>query len=184
MVNNRPTVYNASSVYKTGGGGGGSNNFDIGQFLDGKLMPDGRIWATKNISLIPFPNGANGPNADSSLILGYGLCINWDALGYLISNKDIFCPGWNVPTRQEYLDLFNACNNQYSVLNGNGFNVQLTGTYRGGQWDGQAQYTFYWTRTSGGIGARVAYFKPSDPLQIAETWVTDLLPVRLIKDAE
>ena len=167
------------------GGGGGGANFDFGQSLDAKVMPDGRTWATKNLILVPFPHGAEAPNGDQAgdYIMESGVCIDKTALLFIINNKDVLCPGWNVPTRAEYNALFSACNFSYSTLQNAGFNIRLNGAKQGGSWDGFNQYAFYWTRTSGGIGTYFAYFKPSDPLSVADaTWNESLLSVRLIKD--
>lgn len=179
-----PTIYKGESIYKTGGGGGGvSNNFDIGQFLDGKLMPDGRMWATKNLIFAPWPNGAEPYNEQNSFLFDYGIYMNFDAIQFLVTNRSVLCPGWNVPTRNELLALFNSCNNNFNTLNGAGFNIQLGGGKRPDNWEGRTQYEFLWSRSSSSIGGWHAVIQ-SGLLAVSEIWGSSLLNVRLIKDLE
>lgn len=180
----KPSIYKGAGIYKTGaGGGGGGANFDFGQMLEPKTMPDGRIWATKNLILAPYPHGATGYNDLPNDILDYGLLMDWDALQYIITNKEIFCPGWNVPTRNEFKALFSACNNNYSTLNNAGFNIQLCGRKSAGSWDGIRTFGQCWSRTSGGVGAYRAFMSPGIGLDADNTdWLQSLMAVRLIKD--
>ena len=181
----KPSIYKGAGIYKAGAGGGGGSNFDFGQMLEPKTMPDGRIWATKNLIMAPFPHGAEAPNGDPAgdYIMDRGICMDKAALSFIVTNRGVICPGWNVPTRDEYQALFSACNFSYSTLNNAGFNIQLTGVKRNGAWDGFNQYAYYWTRTAGGIGTYRAYFKPSDPLDVNNASRDEsLLAVRLIKD--
>lgn len=157
------------------------SGFDIGQSLDGKLMPDGRIWATANLIFAPWPNGASPYDGVNSYLLNYGIYMNWDAMQFLVTNRATFCPGWNVPTKAEIQALFTACNSNFNTLNAAGFNIQLGGGKRPDNWDGRAQYACIWSRTSSSIGGWHGLIQ-SGLLDVGEAWASSLINVRLIKD--
>lgn len=184
MIENKPTIYNSPSIYKLGGsGGGGGSNFDFGQSLDAKVMPDGRTWATKNLILAPFPDGASGYADDSNNIITYGLMMSFYAVQYIVTNKDLFCPGWNVPTRTEFKALLTSCNNNFSTLNSAGFNIQLCGRKASGGWEGINTFGEFWTRTAGSGGLSYKAFIQNGIVDCDNTqWNWALLGVRLIKD--
>lgn len=177
----KPSIYKGAGIYKILAAGGGGNNFDFGQSLEAKLMPDGRTWATKNLTLAPFPDGATGYNNDSANIINYGLMMNWTAVQYIVNNKDVFCPGWNVPTKSEFDTLLNSCNRNYSQLNAAGFNIQLCGRKEPDSWDGLGTFGTLWTRTAGGVGHYRAFLQ-NGLIAVDATWNHSLIALRLIKD--
>lgn len=121
MIYEKPTIYNAPTVYKLGGNGGG------GTYIGGKryntvVMPDGKEWMAENLDFKFCNIGGGGepltPNAwyynnDESTYgwNGYkcGLLYNWYAVKFLNDNKSDLCPGWHAPTDSEWSILVTAC---------------------------------------------------------------------------
>ena len=85
-------------------------------------MPDGKIWLAENLDFKFCNIGGSGtpttPNAwyydnDESTYgwNGYkcGLLYNWYASKFLNDNRSELCPGWHVPTKDEWDALVTAC---------------------------------------------------------------------------
>ena len=124
MIGNKPSIYNAQSVYNQGGGGGempdipGIDFVEIGdKQYPFKIMPDGKKWTMFNLDLTweGLPVGspastseqrANYYNNDQNTYgwggKKYGLLYNFTALVYLNNHKADLIPGWRVPTKSDW----------------------------------------------------------------------------------
>ena len=196
MIPNVPSVYNQPTIYNQAGGGANLDDYIVVQPIDGVEMPDGRIWSTVNLKLIPYgieqgsvwqksPPECNAYNQDATLIDEYGLYYNFAAAEFLHTNKDTLFPGWDVPTRAEYEALFSACSNSYITLQAAGFNDKKCGgmVVFDGNWQYKGYHSFYWSRSSQNSDSGwSAYMNASDPLAMSSHWKQSLYPIRLVKD--
>ena len=85
-------------------------------------MPDGKVWLAENLDY-KFCNigGSGDPSTANAWYYdndestygwnGYkcGLLYNWYAVKFLNDNRSYLCPGWHVPTDDEWSSLVTAC---------------------------------------------------------------------------
>ena len=117
----KPSIYKGAGIYKTGAEGGGGNV--IGRKYR-TVNIGGMTWLAENLdykfsgcniggSGIPYTPNAWYYNNDEATygIDGTrkcGLLYNWFAVKLLNDNRATLCPGWHVPTNDEWTALANA----------------------------------------------------------------------------
>lgn len=106
-------------------GGGGEWNY-LKETIGNKeykaiKLKDGNIWLAQNLDYLwqgleiggtsyPITPHCWYYNNDEVNYKKGGLLYNWYAAKYLSNNKDVLCPGWDVPSRQDLVNLVNAYN--------------------------------------------------------------------------
>lgn len=127
MIKNKPSIYNAQSVYNQGGGGGQLPEVPGIDFVEidekqypFKIMPDGKKWTMYNLDLVweGLPVGqsaasgvprANYYNNDQDTYgwngKRFGILYNFQALVYLNTHRAELIPGWRVPTKSDWENL-------------------------------------------------------------------------------
>lgn len=129
----------------------------------------------------------------------YGLLYNWPAVKYLDNNRNLFIPGWHVPTAVEWNNLANAVGG-YSVAgtklksstgwtNGSGtddfgFTAYPAGSYKG-NFEFVGEFTGFWTIDEYDSDSSQAYtsYLDGEPLFFLNTnYKTRGRSVRLVKD--
>lgn len=169
MVNDKPTVYTTSSVYKEAGGGG--NNSVIAMTdLKPLLMPDGREWTTINLDVCFYGTAFGAANQDTSMqtsaplelesyITACGLAYNAKVVDYIHTNKATICPGWDIPAKSELENLVTACGGNNNGLKAAGFNpIDGARVYRNGQWELAPDGTYIWSRSNWNPGWNFALY--------------------------
>ena len=119
MIENKPSIYNAQSVYNQGGGGP-----VVEKIYTTQVMPDGKTWMRDALDFLPSEikfnpdisqaagSGNIGPAAwypelDDGSVWGWngrkgGLLYNWYAMKFLNDNRAQLFPGWHVPSKAEW----------------------------------------------------------------------------------
>lgn len=128
-----------------------------------------------------------------------GLLYNWYAVKLLNDNKATFCPGWHVPTNDEWTALANAvggtstagtklkaANVSWATSWGGtddyGFGVLPAGLYYG-SFNNVDSYAYFWTVTESGSSAYYRYFDTGAAMyQVANSKYYGF-SVRLVKDS-
>ncbi len=120
MIGNKPSIYNAQSVYNQGGASGPV----VEKIYTTQEMPDGKTWMRDALDFLPpeikfnpdiSPAAGTGnigpaawyPELDDGSVWGWkgrkgGLLYNWYAMKFLNDNRAIFFPGWHVPSKDEW----------------------------------------------------------------------------------
>ena len=127
----------------------------------------------------------------------YGLLYNWIAVKYLEDHKAELIPGWHVPTKAEYIDLFNAVGGT-SVA---GIKLKSTTGWSSGNGDGSYGFAafpagyrmnnFYnlgieghfWTTTTDGSSGSGFYFSANTSINWESSNKSYCESVRLVKDS-
>lgn len=192
-----PTVYKGGIIYNIGGGGGGGGSVIINYTdLEAKEMPDGRIWTTKNLDLVCYGTNFGAVNQDTDMQTcamlesetytpTFGLTYNAQVVDYIHTNKDIICPGWDVPAKSELETLLAACGGDNAGLKAAGFNpLDGARVYRNGQWETATSGTYFWSRSNWHSGFNFAlYTRYSGGVSLVrEEYRRELFYIRLIKD--
>lgn len=193
-----PCIYNGNGVYKNGAAGGGgtvTDEYIVVQPIDGVEMPDGRVWATRDLLISPYgiQQGENWqltpaelcPYNNNPANIERGLYYNFEAALYIHNNKSTLIPGWDIPTSAEWLALLNSIANNYSTLQNAGFNDKKKGLMspNTGDWTGQNTYSFYWSRSAaGGDFAYASFMQPGLIDANSKQWKQSMISIRLIKD--
>lgn len=115
----KPSIYNGNGIYKNGAEGGGY--VDIGGRTYRTVNIGGVTWLAENLDYkfsgcnIGGGGKPSTPNAwyynNDEATYGTrkcGLLYNWYAVKLLNDNKETLCPGWHVPTNDEWTALANA----------------------------------------------------------------------------
>lgn len=130
----------------------------------------------------------------------YGLLYNWPAVDYLNNFRATLMPGWHVPSRNEWLALYDAVggvNNAATKLksatgwdtgNGDGstaFNALPAGRQDSGNYGDAGTKTIFWTATDGGnnTGYAEMFFATLTSVIDTTSWRGYGYSVRLVKDA-
>lgn len=190
------------SVYKTGGVYSGPNVYDkwggadnvIGGRTYRTVEIGGKTWLAENLDFewpglvvggsgVPttpaawyYDNNASLWGVDGTRKCG--LLYNWYSVQYLENHKATLCPGWHVPTKVEWDNLFSAVGGSataakqlkaYNVSwatgwNGQdnfGFTIYPGGNYYGAFYD-SIYYAYFWTMTLNGSNAYYKLFQNTD----------------------
>jgi len=142
-------------------------------------LPDGHVWLAVNLDYawtgLSVPtSGASSVTTPQAMYYNYdeatygwsgsqrGLLYNWYAVDYLQTNRATLCPGWHVPTRDEFEavctgigdwthgDKLKSTSGWRDNGNGTddyGFAAYPSGVYSGGFGSATAQVNF-WTQTT------------------------------------
>lgn len=134
-----------------------NDTFDVigGKKYKTVKMPDGKTWLAENLDF-KFCNigGSDRPevanawyyNNDESTYgwNGYkcGLLYNWYAVKLLNDNRSDLCPGWHVPTSEEWDSLITACGgNSIAGKNLKGLDNSISSGFPN-DWNGTDDYGF------------------------------------------
>lgn len=213
-------THGANSLKRSGGGAviGGRTYRTV-------VMPDGKEWLAENLDYkfeyngSTLPIGGSGsprtPNAwyynnnetDYGIDGTYkcGLLYNWDAIKYLDDNKSTLCPGWHVPTKDEWDALVTAIGGistagtvlkatDNSIISGfpsgwngmddYGFSILPAGLYGGaGNFFSVGVDEYFWTSTN--YNANASYhiqFTTSASMSSGTNNKINGFSIRLVKD--
>lgn len=128
-----------------------------------------------------------------------GLLYNWQAVKLLNENRSTLCPGWHVPTNDEWTALINAvggtstaatklkaANVSWATSWGGtddyGFGVLPAGYYNG-SFNGVGSYAFFWTITESGSGAYDCHCDMGATMRQNVNYPENGNSVRLVKDS-
>lgn len=210
-IENTATIYNTPSVYNQGQGGGNDYKVIGGRSYKTAII-GGVEWLAENLDF-KFCNigGAytSTPNAcyydDDESTYGIdglrkcGLLYNWYAVKLLNDNKEIFCPGWHVPTNDEWSALAAAVGgsstagtklkakniNWASSWGGTDnykFGILPAGLYGPGGFSGVGTYAGFWTITDSGSGAYNRHFNTSSEMGEALSAKEYSISLRLVRN--
>ena len=124
MIGNKPSIYNAQSVYNQGGGGGGGGGgLPEGYVLIGNkpyrtVQVGSQLWLGDDLELtwdgLVMNNATSSndqmmahPPMNQQYMGGQGLHYNWRAAKYIDDHRSELCPGWRVPSRTDMVNLKN-----------------------------------------------------------------------------
>lgn len=174
-------------------------------------MPDGKIWLAENLDFKFCNVGGGGTPSTSNAWYYYndestyswrgykcGLLYNWYAVKLLNDNRADLCPGWHVPTNDEWTALANAvggastagtklkaANVSWATSWGGtddyGFGVLPAGYYDGG-FNGVGSRTNFWTITESGSNAYRQGFGTGAAMTYDAFYKNYGYSVRLVKD--
>ena len=175
MIENKPTIYNTPTIYKTGaGGGGGGGGEDIGGRQYRTVEINGVTWLAENLNLV-FPGVKFGKyyddhnpcccyynNRTQEIEPHYGLLYNWYAVNLLQTNKNLYIPGWRVATRQDWIDLINyvgansgkklksveGWDNNGGGTDDFGFTALPAGLFQSNAYSNKGTQAHFWTSTA------------------------------------
>jgi uncharacterized protein (TIGR02145 family) len=176
------------------------------------VMPDGKIWLAENLDFkfcniggSGTPSTANAWYYDNNETTygwnGYkcGLLYNWYAVKVLNDKRAELCPGWHVPTNDEWTALANAVGGtstagtklkaanvswatDWGGTDDYGF-AGLPAGYYSSSFISVGSYAFFWTSTESGSDGYYQFFDKGAKLH----WNADRknfgYSVRLVKDA-
>ena len=129
-----------------------------------------------------------------------GLLYNWHAVKLLNDNKATLCPGWHVPTNDEWMALANAvggtstagtklkaANVSWAASWGGtddyGFGVLPAGYYNG-NFENIGTYSYFWTITENGSNNAYSRYFDAGAMMLQNTnYRYDGFAVRLVKDS-
>jgi uncharacterized protein (TIGR02145 family) len=128
-----------------------------------------------------------------------GLLYNWYAVKLLNDNKATLCPGWHVPTNDEWTALANAVGGtstagtklkatnvswatSWGGTDDYGFGVLPTGAYYG-HFEGVGSYACFWTITESGSYAYERIFDTGATMKQNTYNEISCFSVRLVKDS-
>lgn len=210
---NSPRIYNGAGVYNTGANGGGGDNNLIGKDYK-TIKVNGITWLAENLNY-RFSGGKLGitgqpsnpayayyDNDDSVYdcfgTRNTGLLYNWYAVKFLEDNKHLLCPGWHVPTIDEWRSLINYFGGAASAgkkLKKNGVNWAPSwgGTNEsefsvlpGGSYYGSfvqiTTYARFWTIDTNGSNAGLIRFSQLDDVVYDYDALSNAFSLRLVKD--
>lgn len=136
-IQNKPTIYNAPSVYKLVGGGGA----EIGGTTYKTIIIDGVEWLAENLDFKwdglsigdasisqDVPQACyynNNENLFGRLNKKYGLLYNFPA----IQQIDSLIDGWHVPTQAELLALYNSLSPDYFKKIQSCYDYEISSTF-------------------------------------------------------
>jgi len=190
-------------------------------------MPDGKEWLAENLDYkwqglylnltsdysLPRAQYYDNDEADYGIDGTYkcGLLYNWKAAQYINDNRATICPGWHVPSREEWAALRKSItgnagtsikaknksvtSNWPSGWNGDdtyefkalpsGYAAVYTSNYK--EFTGRDSYAYFWTSTSYGTinGVKNSYYYYlDDRTGIDEDYDSDAygMSIRLVKD--
>ena len=146
-------IHGANSI----GSGGNAYNVIGGRSYRTVIMPDGREWLAENLDFkfdgcdIGAEDYPTNPCAwyydNNESLYGIdnerhcGLLYNWYAIKYLNDNRASLCPGWHVPTYDEWDYLSYCVQGNRSDWQG-GKRLKSLATSWATNWDGTDQYGF------------------------------------------
>lgn len=214
MIYHEPTVYKAPNVYKLQGGGGDEN--EIGGRVYNTVVINGVEWLAENLDYkfsgcnIGGSGTPSTPNAwyynDDEATYGIdgtrkcGLLYNWYAVKLLEDNKSTLCPGWHVPTSDEWTALSNAVGGtsnagtklkaanvswatSWGGIDAYGFTAFPAGNRNSGSFVGLGNRTDFWTATEySSSNAYYRYFDTGPSMNSYNLNKSNGYSVRLVKD--
>jgi uncharacterized protein (TIGR02145 family) len=181
------------------------------------VMPDGKEWLAENLDF-KFCNIGGGGTSTTANAWHYdndestygwngykcGLLYNWYAAKVLNDHRSELCPGWHVPTKDEWDALATACGGDSvagtklksldgsagagfpSSWNGTdeyGFSALPTGYYNGSIFNGVGSASYFWTATEyNSSRAYDQFFSTGASSSSANDNKTDANPIRLVRD--
>ena len=146
-------------------------------------MPDGKIWLAENLDFKFCTIGGSGTpttanawyyNNDETTYgwSGYkcGLLYNWYAIKFLNDNRSELCPGWHVPTSNEWSTLATSCGG--SIIAGGKLKALdgSFGTNWPSNWNGTNNYEFNIIPT----GGRLTDGSFQDINSVGSFWTIDM----------
>ncbi len=209
----KPSIYKGAGIYKIGAEGGGS--VDIVGRKYRTVNIGGVEWLDENLDykfsgcniggsgLPSTPNAWYYNNDEATYGIDgtrkCGLLYNWYAVKLLNDNRATLCPGWHVPTNDEWTALANAvggastagtklkaANVSWATSWGGtddyGFGVLPAGRYSG-VFDGVGSRTNFWTITESGSDAYRQGFGTDAAMNMDVFRKDGGYSVRLVKDS-
>lgn len=208
----QPPFYN-SGFYNTGAG--------VGSYIGGRMYRTvnigGSTWLAENLDFkfsgcnIGGDGTPSTPNAwyydNDEAMYGIdgtrncGLLYNWHAVKHLNDNRSILCPGWHVPTNDEWTALVNAvggtstagtklkaANVSWATSWGGtddyGFGVLPAGRRELGSFAYVGSYAYFWTATEiSPSDANDCLFRTGASVSHGYNDKTFAYSVRLVKDS-
>jgi uncharacterized protein (TIGR02145 family) len=176
------------------------------------IMPDGKEWLAENLDFKFCKIGGSGTpttanawyyNNDETTYgwNGYkcGLLYNWHAVKLLNDNRSELCPGWHVPTNDEWTALANAVGGTSTA----GTKLKAANVSWATSWGGTDDYGFgilpagyytgsfgyagsgasFWTITERGSDAYSQDFDTGATMRQPTSYKHDGDSVRLVRDA-